>query len=623
MNIKKLASIITACALLALLPATALAQGEANTPKEEVVYASLNGDGSFNKAYVVNSFYLQSAGQIIDYGNYDSVLNLTTTDQLNRQGDEVSINAPAGRFFYQGDISHANLPWNISITYLLNGKPVEAQDLAGANGSLQIDLKISDSGNADQTFTKNYMLQTSMTFDTGICSNITADKATIANSGKNKIVNFIKLPGKDAEYSVQMDVAKFEMPGIQISGLPLSLGISTPDTSSLTSGINKLQDGISSLDSGGDDLSGGAKQLSDGTQSMTDGLKTFQGGLWSLESGFSKLTSGNSGIHSGSDQILNALNAIKTQLDGFSVDTINLAQLTQGSTAILQGIGQTSDGLAGLENSFTQADQGISSQSGGAYSSLHQANADTISQLNLQIAALTAADPSGNAAQIAQLTQIVGLLTADDQLILGLKTGINGDGTASNPGLAAGAASLKDQYAQFDTGIQALPSQLNDMASGLTQLKSGIDQLAGNYSSFNDGIVQYTGGVQSLYNGYYQLCTGFSQIVQGSEDLSGGADSLSNGAQQLSNGTDELYDQTKNMDSDMQKQIDDMMKAYTGGDFTQVSFVSSKNTNIKSVQFVIMTSEIKIEKVTEAQQQPASQTDFWQKLLDLFGLKSN
>ena len=52
-------------------------------------------------------------------------------------------------------------------------------------------------------------------------------------------------------------------------------------------------------------------------------------------------------------------------------------------------------------------------------------------------------------------------------------------------------------------------------------------------------------------------------------------------------------------------------------------FVSAKNTKVGSVQFVMMTKEIKTEsEQAAAQQQPAEQT-FWQKLLALIGYEAD
>lgn len=622
-RMKKLITFLTAFAILALTPLTALAAGEIAVQKEEVVYVSLNGDGSFGKAYVVNSFDLKEPGRITDYGGYDSVSNLSTTDKIECQGDAVSVDAPAGRFYYQGNLSRANLPWLVSLSYDLGGKPVQAADLAGASGDVGIHLRIRDNPEGEKTFAENYMLQISMTFDTEICSNITAGDATIALNGKNKIVNFIKFPGGDADFTVRLDAKNFEMKGIQMGGIPLSLGFDTPDISEFTDGIRELQDGIGDLNSGAKELNSGAQELSGGTQSMSEGLATLENGMKTLQGGFFSLVGGNTGLQSGSQQILDALNAIKTQLAGITLDTSELTQLAHGSTAVSQGITQISDGLGNLKGSFALADQNISAQTGGAYAGLQDANAGTIAQLNTQIAALTAADPVGNAAQIAQLTQIVGLLTANNQLVSGLKTGISGDGTAANPGLAAGAASLSAQYAQLDAGIQALPSRIGQLAAGMSQLKSGIDQLASNYSAFHGGIVQYTNGVRDVYNGYEQLVSGYSKIVRGSGDLSAGAAALSDGTQQFSDGTNELNVQTKDMDAEIQDKIDEFMETYTGGDFTPVSFVSAQNTNVNSVQFVIMTPEIKNGNEQAAKtQQPEEQT-FWQKLLALFGIHAD
>jgi putative membrane protein len=568
---RRFASIVIACAFLALIPGGAMAQ-EANTTKEEVVYASLQANGSFQKAYVVNSFDMAQAGQVLDYGNYDSVTNLTTTDKIDRQGDQIQVGAPAGRFFYQGDLSKVALPWDVSISYTLDGSPVEAKDLAGKSGHLQISLRIKDRADANQVFTKNYMLQSSITLNTEKCSNITAEKATLANSGKNKVITFITMPSSEGDYTVQADVQNFEMQGIQIAGLPLSLGISTPDTADLTSGIGDLQNGISSLDSGADDLSSGAQKLNQGSGDVTKGLQQFQGGLGTLQSGLASLVSGNSGLQGGSQQILDGLKSIQANLSTIS-DSIN----------------QISGGLASLKSSFAQADAGIKAGTGGAVNTLHDANTTAIAQLS----AIT--DPTAQ----AQVQLAIAALSADDSLISGLKTGINGNGSASNPGLADGMAAI---------------------SSGMSQLKDGIDKLTANYASFNGGVVQYTNGAKSLYDGYAQLCDGFNKIVQGSAQLSAGASSLAGGTKDFSGGMDELNDKTKNMDSDMQKQIDDMMKTYTGGNFTPVSFVSDKNTNIKSVQFVMMTEEIKIASAAQVQQQ-APEQNFWDKLAALFNIK--
>lgn len=72
------------------------------------------------------------------------------------------------------------------------------------------------------------------------------------------------------------------------------------------------------------------------------------------------------------------------------------------------------------------------------------------------------------------------------------------------------------------------------------------------------------------------------------------------------------------MDIQVQDQIDEMLVSISGGDKEVVSFTSSKNTNIDSVQFVIKTAAI--EKPEEAVTETKTETKrtFWQKVKDLF-----
>lgn len=53
--------------------------GMTPSEKEEVIYITLEADGTLKNSYVVNSF---SAGSITDYGNYASVKMLNTSDPI-------------------------------------------------------------------------------------------------------------------------------------------------------------------------------------------------------------------------------------------------------------------------------------------------------------------------------------------------------------------------------------------------------------------------------------------------------------------------------------------------------------------------------------------------------------
>lgn len=110
---KEVLALALAFVMLTLTAAPALAS--AQVTKNEIVYATYDADGG-NAAYsVVNRFEVGSAQQLTDYGVYQQVTNQTSTAPLRVSGDEISVQASAGVFYYEGVLSRAELPWLISV----------------------------------------------------------------------------------------------------------------------------------------------------------------------------------------------------------------------------------------------------------------------------------------------------------------------------------------------------------------------------------------------------------------------------------------------------------------------------------------------------------------------------
>ena len=190
-----IAALLAALLIIGTLPMSAFAAAE-NTPKEEVVYINLNADGSVKEIVVVNIFDLDKDGQIIDYGKYENLRNMTTTDKIGYSGETVTIDAKAGKLYYEGKLDSNVMPWNIAIRYYMDGKEYKASDIAGKSGNLKITIDITKNENCIGNFFEGYALQASVTLDTEKCSNIKADGATVANVGSNKQLTYTILPNK-------------------------------------------------------------------------------------------------------------------------------------------------------------------------------------------------------------------------------------------------------------------------------------------------------------------------------------------------------------------------------------------------------------------------------------------
>ena len=103
-------------------------------------------------------------------------------------------------------------------------------------------------------------------------------------------------------------------------------------------------------------------------------------------------------------------------------------------------------------------------------------------------------------------------------------------------------------------------------------------------------------------------------------DLNDGVKALFDGTTELKEGTGEFVKETAGIETEVTDEIDSMITDATGSDVEITSFVSEKNTNIDSVQFVIQTEAIKIAEPVEVEPVVEEELNFWQKLLRLFGL---
>ncbi len=547
--------------------------------KEEVVYGILDSTGSVSNIYVVNSF---SGGSIVDYGSYISIRNMNTNDPLVQDGNTITTSTTAEKLYYEGKLNAKDLPWIIEIQYFLNGVEIPFKDLGGKSGSLEITIQTRKNDAVNSTFYENYLLQISLALDTQICQNIVANNATIANVGSAKKIVHMVMPGRDADIRITADVSDFEMPGFEIAATPMSLNVSRPDTGNIGENTTELTDAM-------DTLSDGTKKMKDGANDLHSGAKELADGSAEYKKGVNELNTKSSELTKGSTDVKNALLYMQSQLSTVSFTPQDLSALTTASAKVKQGITDLYTGISALKSSL---------------------DAVSTSQMETLIG-------QNNAMKglYATQTNLITLLDANNSALSSIKTNITAAQSAVNQ-LYVGANQLNTEYAAFDTALNQLAAGLS--ASGapakIKDLKDGIDQLATKYTLFDQGVREYTGGVGSLASGY-------SEIHSGIHKISSGATELTSGAKKLYDGTTELSDAVIELPDTINLKIDDFMKEYDKSDFVPISFVSSNNKNVSSVQFVLKTSPIELPKIEEPLKTETTELTIWQKFLQLFGLK--
>lgn len=659
--------------LVLALGAAPLALAEAGVPKEEVVYVNLNPDGSVEELYVVNAFTLEEPTVLTDYGDYESVRNLTTTDALTLANGVVRAQLPAGRFYYQGNLAARPLPWKIAIEYLLNGQPIRAAELAGRSGQLEIRLSIAKDPDCPGDFFDQYALQLTLALDAEKCTGITADGATIVGVGGDKQLTYTLLAGTEKQFSVQCTVRDFSMAGIQINGIPLSLDIDAPDISEFTSRVQALQDAIGELDDGSGKLRDGVKDARQGAQQLNQGMSELAAGAGALGRGMTELEEGTRGLSQGIQAAQSGLNALTGQSEGLRSGALELAgRLKELSQAIqnlpcvdgdaVQQAGKlrvaSGEFLSSLQAASGQADQlpqslaQLSQAMDASVGSLSQFIQGVDSLYNGQVNALmdsmnlTAEQKSAirslYASQMGTLRQVSQSLEQVNQQCANL---------AGQSHAAAGAlAQLAGSYAQIDAGVgvlvdsvsagssesvgqlqaavQALAQGSANLAEGVNAYTQGADQLSDQFKALPQGAAQLESGVEALKKGASGLCLGAKRLGSGSSQLASGMNDLLSGAGELTEGTGEMREETQDIDTELQQQVDDALTQYTGGNFEAHSFVSERNTRVSALQFVMRTAGIEVDSEQEApagteadaapQEQAAPEEAWWQKLMDLF-----
>jgi len=602
----------------ALTPSLAFKEGasiqtppsvDASASKEEVVYANLGNDGSVKRVYVVNVFDSLEGGAVKDSGEYESVLNLTDTSGIILAGNEVSFEMNPGRFYYQGNLKGTELPWDFGIVYYLDGVPVSSGDIAGSSGALEIRITTGDSAYADKAFFENYMLQVSLTLDTSICRNIAADGATVANAGKNKIINFTVMPKSEGELKVSADVTDFEMEAVQITGIPLSLSFDIPDTESLTGDFSLLSEAIKQLSDGASQLSDGIGEIKYGFAEYRNGFSELRGGSAEFFGGIKMLAEQNSSLTGGSAAILEGLKKLSASLE----------------TGELRGLGQLSelpDALYRLSEATDRAAKGLSELEAG-YSRGYAALSAAVNALPseaIDSSALSALSSSTDPNVLALLSAYRGQYEA----IMTLKatfSSLQPMFDSVSPALSESASGLSDISLTLLNMSSSLKSSLtgSDISESVGGLKSGVDLLAANYESFHQGLAVYTDGVKGLEAACAELDGGVEGLYGGTVEISDGLDELNRGASALSEGTSELYNQTKDMDGMISEKIGEIMSGYDKSDFAATSFVSNGQA-VSSVQFVFKTGGIAKSEPEASAPVMEEKPTFWDRLLSLFGL---
>ena len=566
----------------------------AYSAKDEVIYGNLDANGKQQQMYVVNTFHITEPGKITDYGDYTSVKNLTNLIEMEQVKDNaIQFETDEKEFYYQGNMDNQPLPWDISITYLLDGEEISPAEIAGEDGHLEIQIKTTANDQVDSVFFENYLLQLSLTLNPSVFNNIQTD-GNEANAGKNKQITFTIMPNQEETVSLEADVVNFELKPIDIVATPSSMSLDGIDIGGMTGDINSLSTAIAEVNNGVGQLNQGIADLNTGAANLGSGSSEYRNGIAELNQSSTELVNGSSSIESALQSINKSISS-----GSESMDLGDLEALPEALQQIASGLGEATNGLETLNENYRTA-----------YNTLDDTMAAipaySISETDIQ--ALYQSAP--NTDVVDQLVESYSAALTAKETYSAVKEAFGAvDGT-----LEQITGSIREMTGNLETMAADLADSIENMDAmdSITQLQDGLSSLATEYQSFHNGLASYTDGVSALAGSY-------SELDAGIQELSDGTDSLHNGANELHSGTTELQEATSDLPEQIEADADAMMEEYDTSDFEPVSFVSSKNEKVNTVQFVLQTEGIETkEPETTEQKQTKEDKSFWDRLIDLF-----
>lgn len=243
--------------------------------KTETVYSKLNYNGVVTDT-IVNELLVndKELDTINDYSTLTDIINISDNNEFTNNNNKLTFNAMGKNVMYQGK-SVKKLPITTIVTYKLDGKSIELNDLLGKSGNVTINIKYINNEKHGNLYTP-FVITTTTMIESNNNSNVTINNGkTIEFGSKNLVVgisapglyeslNLEELKGLDT-ITINYDTKSFELSNIYsvvTTKLLESSDLSKFDKlDTLYESTSKLQDNMNLICKGSNTLSQGSTTL--------------------------------------------------------------------------------------------------------------------------------------------------------------------------------------------------------------------------------------------------------------------------------------------------------------------------------------------------------------------------
>ena len=248
--------------------------------KRETVYVNLDTNGSV-KSTVVSDWLHTDKGsvKVSDKSDLKDIVNIKSAVEPVRENGGLTWHMDSTDLYYRGT-SDKELPVDITIDYYLDGKKLDAKEIAGKKGESEIRINVKNKaaskakiGGKEVTIYTPFIVAGGMILPEDTFTAITAVNGTAIGDGSKEIVAFVGVPvmsetlaldktGLDKlninladSFAVKAKTESFELGNMYFAVLPLSsvvseLGIpeTLEDVREIISKLSDVSEALSSID---------------------------------------------------------------------------------------------------------------------------------------------------------------------------------------------------------------------------------------------------------------------------------------------------------------------------------------------------------------------------------------
>lgn len=575
---------------------------EVGEDKEETVYVLTDANGNVNKT-IVSDWLKNKDGsdKLEDKSDLKDIENVKSdADYITGEDGAITWNANGEDIYYQGT-TDKQLPVDVKVTYLLDGKEMSPSEIAGKSGKVTIKFEYTNNQKKEITVNSKktemyvpFTMISGMILDGNKFRNVEVNSGKVISDGNRLVVVGLGFPGMNSNLALS-DItgdSKTEFPEtVEVTAdvedfslaLTLTMGsadlISAVDVDSVTA-VDDLKDVVKKLVESTDALQTGSSKLNEGLKTLKNSFGTYSTGIKTyvntVNSNIGLLNEKVPSFVDGTKQISDGVGQIVGAMEGDNGAVSGANQLAQGSAELSNGLNDLANSVGTVgntdNNTVTGAVNNIATGSSTLFSYVDKMLAgfdDQNGSYGLTNGSKAVSDGSKEVSdgvnelvsQLNAMIQTINTSISDNEKSIAQLNAVISGGKNPQTGADLTAQEIAVYNAQIqqltgaNTALKTMLQNMNPetMNQQLTTLSQGAKSVADGASGVLNGVATLQNGLKefktqgnTLVQGTDQLNSSMSQLVAGIGKLQAGSVQVKDGSAALASGVNQLYGAVKN-----------------------------------------------------------------------------